>query len=177
MLKKNKFPTYLQKIKVWKKDKKKIVVTNGCFDLLHSGHTEYLNYAKSQVDYLIVGVNDDKSVKRLKGKDRPINKVNERMKVLSALNCIDMVIKFTEDTPIKLIKLINPNIIFKGGDYRRNKVVGYEHMKKTGGSVSIVPYVKGKSSSNIINKMKKYCLLYTSPSPRDGTKSRMPSSA
>ena len=152
------FNSHNQVVKLLKELKSKnlkIGFTNGCFDLLHSGHTEYLNYAKSQVDYLIVGVNDDKSVKRLKGKDRPINKVNERMKVLSALNCIDMVIKFTEDTPIKLIKLINPNIIFKGGDYRRNKVVGYDQMKKTGGSVSIVPYAKGKSSSNIINKMKK----------------------
>ena len=103
---------------------KKIVFTNGCFDVIHAGHISYLSAAKDLGDILIIGINDDSSVSRLKGMTRPVNSLDNRMKVLSALSCVDYIIPFSEDTPLDLIKLISPHVLVKGGDYSVEEIVG-----------------------------------------------------
>jgi D-beta-D-heptose 7-phosphate kinase / D-beta-D-heptose 1-phosphate adenosyltransferase len=128
---------------------KKIVFTNGCFDLVHSGHVKYLEKAKSFGDILIVGVNSDRSVSALKGKDRPINTEKDRAYILAALEVVDYVVIFDEDTPLDLIKSIKPNVLVKGGDYKGKKVVGENLVEE----LKIVEYIKNKSTSNIINQI------------------------
>ncbi len=130
-------------------NKQKIVFTNGCFDILHSGHVTYLTKAKKLGDVLIVGLNSDDSIKRLKGFSRPINSQDDRALVLSSLECIDFVVIFEQDTPYELIKMISPDILVKGGDYEANKVVGCDIAKE----VKIIPLLKGKSTTNIINNI------------------------
>ena len=128
--------------------------TNGCFDILHRGHTTYLDEARKSADFLFIGVNDDLSVKNLKGEDRPINTLKDRMEMIRRATFDDaFIIKFSEQTPLKLIKLIKPNILIKGGDYKANEIVGSDFIKKNKGEVKIIPFVKGCSSSNIINKI------------------------
>jgi D-beta-D-heptose 7-phosphate kinase/D-beta-D-heptose 1-phosphate adenosyltransferase len=131
----------------------KIVMTNGCFDIIHPGHVIYLEKAKSLGDRLVVAVNDDASVARIKGKQRPINKLRDRMLVLSALATVDWVISFTEDTPERLVKLINPSILAKGGDYKVDEIAGAQHVLNHGGTVSIIPFEEGFSTTNIIQKI------------------------
>lgn len=131
----------------------KIVFTNGCFDILHPGHVSYLQQARQLGDRLIVAVNDDDSVKRLKGDDRPINNVQRRMSVLAALECIDWVIPFSEDTPVEVIKKIKPSVIVKGGDYTPEQVVGADIVKQYGGEVKILNFVEGHSTTDIINRI------------------------
>lgn len=131
-----------------------VVFTNGCFDILHYGHICYLKEARSKGDLLVVGVNSDASVSRLKGDDRPINKLEHRMEVLAALEVVDYVISFSEDTPISLIKMINPNILVKGGDYALNQIVGADYVSSNGGRVEIIPFVAGFSTTSIIDKLK-----------------------
>ncbi len=131
----------------------KIVFTNGCFDILHPGHVTYLQQARLLGDRLIVAVNDDDSVKRLKGDDRPINTVQRRMSVLAALECIDWVIPFSDDTPVEVIKKIKPSVIVKGGDYTPEQVVGAEIVKQYGGEVKILNFVEGHSTTDIINRI------------------------
>ena len=133
---------------------KTIGFTNGCFDILHSGHVTYLEKAKSQVDYLILGLNSDSSVKTIKGKNRPIIGETDRARVLCALESIDAVIIFNESTPIKLIKAIQPDVLIKGNDYTPKNVVGAKEIKKWKGKLYLVPLLEGKSSSKIISKMK-----------------------
>jgi len=133
----------------------KIVFTNGCFDILHPGHVSYLQQARQLGDRLIVAVNDDDSVKRLKGDDRPINNVQRRMSVLAALECIDWVIPFSEDTPVNVIKKIKPSVIVKGGDYTPDQVVGADIVKQYGGEVKILNFVDGHSTTDIINRILK----------------------
>lgn len=128
--------------------------TNGCFDILHSGHVTYLEKAKSQVDYLILGLNSDSSIKTIKGKNRPIVSEADRARVLCALESIDAVIIFNESTPIKLIKEIKPDVLIKGNDYEPKSVVGAKEIKKWEGKLYLVPLLEGKSSSKIINKIK-----------------------
>jgi D-beta-D-heptose 7-phosphate kinase / D-beta-D-heptose 1-phosphate adenosyltransferase len=128
--------------------------TNGCFDILHSGHVTYLEKAKSQVDYLILGLNSDSSVKTIKGKNRPIIGQTDRARVLCALESIDAVIIFNESTPIKLIEAIQPDVLIKGNDYTPKSVVGAKEIKKWKGKLYLVPLLEGKSSSKIIKKMK-----------------------
>ena len=128
--------------------------TNGCFDILHSGHVTYLEKAKSQVDYLILGLNSDSSIKTIKGKNRPIVSEADRARVLCALESIDAVIIFNESTPIKLIKEIKPDVLIKGNDYTPKSVVGAKEIKKWEGKLYLVPLLEGKSSSKIINKIK-----------------------
>jgi D-beta-D-heptose 7-phosphate kinase/D-beta-D-heptose 1-phosphate adenosyltransferase len=128
--------------------------TNGCFDILHSGHVTYLEKAKSQVDYLILGLNSDSSIKTIKGKNRPIVGEADRARVICALESIDAVIIFKESTPIKLIKEIKPDVLIKGNDYTPKSVVGANEIKKWRGKLYLVPLVEGKSSSKIISKMK-----------------------
>ncbi len=138
----------------------KIVMTNGCFDLLHAGHIAYLEEAKSFGDRLIVAVNDDASVGRLKGRDRPINSLRNRMKLLSALRCIDWVVSFSEDTPERLIHRVMPDILVKGGDYALNEIAGAKKVLENGGDVKIIDFVDGHSTSLTIQKIKgeKICL-------------------
>ncbi len=130
----------------------KIVMTNGCFDLLHVGHVTYLEQAKALGDRLCVAVNSDESVKRLKGELRPINGVQERMAVLAALACVDWVVEFTEETPERLYCNLLPDIIVKGGDYRSDQVVGGDCVIKAGGEVKILQFVDGQSTTSMINK-------------------------
>tara|TARA_B100000676_G_C18079543_1_gene850211 strand:- start:2582 stop:3943 length:1362 start_codon:yes stop_codon:yes gene_type:complete len=137
-----------------KRENKKVVFTNGCFDILHAGHVHYLEQAKKMGDELVVGLNTDSSVKTLKGKSRPINSLQHRAKVLSSLHCVDRIVSFPDETPIKLIKAIKPDLIVKGGDYQVNDVVGHNEIGSWGGEVKIIPLVPGLSTSNIIKKLK-----------------------
>ena len=127
-----------------------VVFTNGCFDILHKGHIEYLRKSKELGHYLIVAINSDKSVQRLKGKGRPVNKQEDRALVLKAIRYVDEVIVFDEDTPYQLIKQIKPDIITKGGDYTEDKVVGNDIAK-----VVIIPYVDGYSTTGMIDAVKR----------------------
>ena len=135
---------------------KKIIFTNGCFDILHSGHIHLLKKAKALGDILIVGVNSDQSVSKLKGQKRPINKINERLILLESLEFTDILIEFKEETPIKIIKKIRPDLIVKGSDYNKNNVVGYEFVKSYGGDVKIINKLGNFSTSSklkLINKI------------------------
>lgn len=138
-----------------KADRKKIVFTNGCFDLLHVGHIRYLAQAKKLGDFLIIGLNSDSSVKELKGKDRPINSFEDRATLLSAIESVDLVIMFEEQTPENLIKDIVPDILVKGGDYNIEDIVGYQTVMQNGGQVKTLSFYDGYSSTNYINKIKK----------------------
>ena len=135
------------------KQNEKVVFTNGCFDILHVGHLRYLQLAKDLGDLLVVGLNSDNSVKRLKGEKRPIVCESERCEMLLGLKPVDYVLLFEEDTPIELIRSIRPQCLVKGGDWPIEKIVGYELVKSYGGKVLSLPFVEGKSSSNIISKM------------------------
>ena len=133
-----------------RKTKKKVVFTNGCFDIIHSGHISLLEKAKALGDILIVGLNSDSSVKKLKGNTRPINKEKNRAIILSAICMVDKVIIFKEDTPHEILKSIKPDILVKGADYKHSKIVGTEFAKKT----VRIKLVKGKSTSELIKRMK-----------------------
>jgi len=133
---------------------KTIGFTNGCFDLIHQGHIFYLKEARKMCDFLILGLNSDSSIKKIKGKDRPILNQIERTEILKNFAFIDKILIFNEETPINLIKKIKPNIIFKGDDYSINEVVGSKEIKKWGGQIKLIKCVKGKSTSNIIRKIK-----------------------
>ena len=138
-----------------KAERKKIVFTNGCFDLLHVGHVRYLAQAKKLGDFLIIGLNSDSSVKELKGEDRPINSFEDRATLLSAIESVDSVIMFEEQTPENLIKDIVPDILVKGGDYNIEDIVGYQTVIQNGGKVKTLSFYDGYSSTNYINKIKK----------------------
>jgi D-beta-D-heptose 7-phosphate kinase/D-beta-D-heptose 1-phosphate adenosyltransferase len=131
---------------------KRVVFTNGCFDLLHVGHVDVLQAAKAFGDILIVGVNSDDSVRRLKGASRPIQSEMDRTKILSALACVDYVTIFDEDTPAELIQIFRPSVLVKGGDYQADSIVGAGEIKSWGGRVEIVPLVKGRSTTSMVNK-------------------------
>ena len=132
---------------------KKIVFTNGCFDILHVGHKRYLQEAATLGDILIVGVNSDDSVRRLKGPDRPVNSEQDRAEMLCAMGFIDYVVIFSEDTPYELIKKIQPDVLVKGGDYKPEEVVGKDIVEARGGELKLIKFVDGKSTTNIINKI------------------------
>ena len=132
----------------------KIVFTNGCFDILHKGHVFYLNEAKAQGDLLIVGLNSDASVKRLKGEERPVNSELDRKFVLENLKAVDFVEIFTEDTPLELIELVSPKILVKGGDWKPEQIVGSEFVLNHGGEVKSLSFQDGYSTTNIIEKIK-----------------------
>lgn len=131
---------------------KKIVFTNGCFDLLHIGHVTYLEEAKKLGDVLIVGINNDESVKRLKGPTRPVQNESDRCQILAALKAVDHTILFAEDTPLNLIKAVKPDVLVKGGDWKPEQIVGSEYVLANGGKVMSLNFVNGKSTSNIIEK-------------------------
>jgi rfaE bifunctional protein nucleotidyltransferase chain/domain len=141
--------------KNWKTAGKKIVFTNGCFDILHKGHLEILTTSASFGDILVVGINTDNSVKRLKGPLRPINDEGFRSIMLASIQYIDAVILFDEETPLNLITLIMPDVLVKGGDYTVEQIVGADVVLKNGGEVKIVPIVKGFSTTKIIESIQK----------------------
>lgn len=132
----------------------KIIMTNGCFDLMHTGHIDYLSKARELGDKLVVAVNSDESVRELKGNSRPINTLENRMTMLAALECVDWVVPFSEETPERLYCRVLPDIIVKGGDYKADEVVGADCVKANGGKVMILDFVDGQSSSKIIEKIK-----------------------
>lgn len=135
-------------------NKKVVVFTNGCFDLLHPGHVTYLEEAKKLGDVLVVGINSDESIKRIKGNSRPINDFNFRSKMLAALASVNYVIEFTEDTPLKLIESISPSVLVKGDDYNISQIVGGEFVRSIGGSVKTISFLEGFSSTSIISKIR-----------------------
>lgn len=134
-------------------ENKKVVFTNGCFDILHKGHVTYLNEAKSLGDHLIVGVNSDDSVKRLKGEDRPVSAELDRAFVLDNLKAVDDVIIFNEDTPYNLIKEIVPDFLVKGGDWKEEDIIGSDIVNANGGKVVSLKFVKGYSTTGILEKI------------------------
>lgn len=146
--------TLLERIKEFRKEGKKIVFTNGCFDLLHIGHITYLNGACALGDLLVVGVNTDSSVHRLKGENRPIIPQEERSHVIAALECVDYVVLFDEDTPLNLIERIHPDVLVKGSDYTREQVVGHDIVESYGGTIALLPIVNSTSTTDIINRIK-----------------------
>ena len=149
---------YLIKIDEWKREKKKIVFTNGCFDIVHAGHVDYLEKAKELGDILVVGLNSDQSVSRIKGKKRPIITENLRKRVLEGLRAVDLVVIFDEDTPDRLIKEIKPDILVKGGDWSIDRIVGAEFVKGYGGDVKTIDFSYDISTSKIIEKvLDRYC--------------------
>ena len=138
----------------WKKTGKKVVFTNGCFDLIHRGHIEALAQTADLGDKLIIGLNSDVSIKKLKGESRPIIDENSRAILLASLSFVDAIVLFSEETPLNLISNLNPDILAKGGDYKINTIVGHEIIRKNGGEVILVPFVEGFSSSSIVDKIK-----------------------
>lgn len=134
-----------------------VVFTNGCFDILHIGHVRYLQDARAQGDLLVVGVNSDDSVRKLKGPERPVVPEFERVEILSALECVDYVTIFSEDTPVELILAIRPNVHVKGGDYKPEDLPEADAVRSVGGSIAIVPYTstetEGRSTTNLIGKI------------------------
>ena len=139
----------------FKKSRKKIVFTNGCFDLLHFGHVKYLKDAKAKGDILVVGVNSDASVKKIKGEKRPIVKQSDRIRVIAALESVDFAVLFAEETPIKVIKAIRPDILVKGADWNRNEIVGSDFVQSYSGKVLRIKLVKGHSTTDLIKKIAK----------------------
>jgi D-beta-D-heptose 7-phosphate kinase/D-beta-D-heptose 1-phosphate adenosyltransferase len=131
----------------------RIVMTNGCFDILHAGHVTYLEQARQLGDRLIVAVNDDASVRHLKGANRPVNKLEHRMVVLAALHCVDWVVPFSEETPERLICKIMPDVLVKGGDYCPEQIAGGDCVRQAGGSVKVLDLVDGISTTKILKTM------------------------
>jgi len=141
------------KLPVWRFKGRKIVFTNGCFDILHAGHIHTLQTAAAYGNILIVGLNSDASVKRLKGPERPINNQENRIYLLASMSCVEAVVVFEEDTPLKLIEFICPDVLIKGGDYEVGNIVGAESVISNGGKVLTVPLLKGLSTTNTISKL------------------------
>ena len=143
----------VNKVNQWRTENKKIVFSNGCFDILHPGHIYSLLQAAKEGDCLIVGLNADISVKKIKGIDRPVNNENSRAVVLAALNMVDAVCIFSEDTPLELIKSILPDVLVKGGDYTIEQIAGAKEVIAAGGKIVLNPIIAGHSTSSIISKL------------------------
>ncbi len=141
-------------VHAWQKEGQKIVFTNGCFDLLHPGHVAYLHDARMLGNRLIIGLNDDDSIRRLKGDSRPINNLHDRAAMLFALKPVDLVTPFSEDTPLKLILGLKPDILVKGGDYHPSNIVGASEVLGWGGEVKVIPFLEGYSSTRLIEKIR-----------------------
>lgn len=146
-------PQLLKQVQAWREQGQKIVFTNGCFDLLHLGHVDYLEKAKQLGDKLVLGLNTDASISRIKGPSRPLQDEMSRARVMASLLFIDAVVYFDEDTPLKLIEAVQPDILVKGDDYAVEQIVGHEVVQARGGSVMTVPLVKGYSTTNIVRKI------------------------
>ena len=144
----------IQQSNLWKKKGLKVVFTNGCFDLVHKGHIEILSKSSDLGNKLIVGLNSDISIKKIKGKDRPIIDEKSRAFLLASISFIDAVVLFNEDTPLNLISSIRPDVLVKGGDYNISEIVGQNIVKKNDGEIVLIPFVDGFSSTRIIDKIK-----------------------
>ena len=131
-----------------------VVFTNGCFDLVHQGHVDYLSRARDLGDLLVVGLNSDASVRRLKGEERPISHQNSRAHVLAAFECVDFVVLFDDDTPLRLIESVVPDVLVKGGDYDRATVVGADFVEQHGGRLELIPLVPGESTTRMVERMR-----------------------
>lgn len=140
---------------IWRFKNHKVVFTNGCFDILHLGHIDYLAKAKDQGDVLIIGLNTDESVRRIKGPQRPLNDQQARSLILASLRFVDAIVLFDEDTPYELIKKVQPDILVKGSDYKAEDIVGYDIVKAKGGEIRTLELVEGYSTTRIIEKIKK----------------------
>ena len=142
---------------VWhlKRRKRRIITTNGCFDILHKGHVDYLRKAKGLGDVLIVAINSDEVIKKLKGKDRPINDALSRAEVLAALSCVDYVTIFIDRDPIRFVSFIKPHVHVKAADYTVNQIIEYKAIKAYGGKLALMDYLEGHSTTDIINKLRK----------------------
>ena len=147
-----------KKLEAWLQDFRqtmdKLVFTNGCFDILHAGHVDYLQKARQLGDGLLVGLNNDESVRKLKGDSRPIVDERARAMVLAALEAVDAVVLFKEETPGRLIDQVQPDVLVKGGDYLAEEIVGYQTVIATGGTVKVLPFLEGHSTTSIIKKIK-----------------------
>jgi rfaE bifunctional protein nucleotidyltransferase chain/domain len=137
----------------WRFTDQKIVFTNGCFDIIHLGHIDYVAKARNLGNKLIIGLNTDNSVRRLKGKDRPVNNENARAMVLSSFTFVDAIVLFDEDTPYNLIKTVRPDILVKGSDYKPEEIVGGDFVAANGGSIQTIDFLEGYSTTTIINKL------------------------
>jgi rfaE bifunctional protein nucleotidyltransferase chain/domain len=144
-----------KKVGTWKQAGQRVVFTNGCFDLLHLGHVDYLEKARQLGDRLVVGLNTDDSVARFKGPQRPIQDERSRARVLAALQFVDLLVFFNDDTPLNLISELTPNVLVKGSDYLAENIVGADVVKKAGGEVKTIDFVPGYSTSRIVDKIKK----------------------
>lgn len=138
-----------------RRQNKKVVFTNGCFDLLHVGHVRYLQDARKLGDFLVVGLNSDASVKKLKGEERPVQTETDRAEIMAALACVDYVVIFGEETPLNLIEAIQPDVLVKGGDWVVDKIIGSQFVLSKGGQVKSLPFHQGRSTSSIIEKVLK----------------------
>ncbi len=146
--------TLKNQLGVWRFQGKKIVFTNGCFDLLHLGHIDYLSKAKDSGNILLIGLNTDDSVRRLKGNSRPLTDQHSRALILASLSFVDAVTLFDEDTPYELIKIVQPDVLVKGSDYKAEDVVGFDIVTTKGGEVITIDFVDGYSTSSIVEKIK-----------------------
>lgn len=142
-------------IKKWQNKGEKVVFTNGCFDILHAGHIRYLYKTKSIGDHLVIGLNTDNSVKKLKGTNRPLQNEQDRALILAGLEAVDLVVLFGEDTPLEIITFLKPDILVKGSDYSIDNIVGAKEIVQWGGKVETIEFVNGKSTSLIIEKLEK----------------------
>lgn len=142
-----------ERLDSWRKETKNIVFSNGCFDILHRGHVEYLSKAADLGDVLVIGLNTDASVRRLKGPSRPVNDEHSRAFVMAALEFVDAIVFFEEDTPYELIKFVQPDILVKGNDYKAEDIVGYDIVTAKGGKVITIELVEGFSTTNTIKKI------------------------
>ena len=147
-------PAAVRQVTEWKQQGKRVVFTNGCFDLLHLGHVDYLEKARNLGDVLVVGLNTDDSVSRFKGPRRPIQDQGSRSRVMAALQAVDMVVFFNEDTPLELISALVPQVLVKGSDYLAENIVGAEVVKNAGGEVRTIEFVPGYSTTRIVERIK-----------------------
>ncbi|MBT3208915.1 MAG: D-glycero-beta-D-manno-heptose 1-phosphate adenylyltransferase [Bacteroidetes bacterium] len=145
--------TLISKLNYWRFKEKKIVFTNGCFDIIHRGHIEYLAQAADLGDVLIIGLNTDNSVRKLKGENRPVQEQNSRALILAAMSFVSNIILFDEQTPYELIKLVQPDILVKGSDYKIEDIVGYDILKAKGGKVETIDFVEGFSTTEIFSRI------------------------
>jgi rfaE bifunctional protein nucleotidyltransferase chain/domain len=152
-LKIRELPDAKKKVERLRSKNKKIVFTNGCFDILHIGHARYLYAAREMGDFLIVAMNSDRSVKAIKGPDRPIMNQSERSEMLASLECVDMVVIFDEDNPMEVIRYLMPDILVKGGDWKEEDIIGADVVRAAGGQIRSIPYINGYSTSGIIKRI------------------------
>lgn len=144
----------VRKCNAWRATGRRIVFTNGCFDILHHGHLDYIAHAADMGHALVIGVNTDASVQKLKGPERPVTKENDRLFQLASLLCVDAVCLFDEETPLSIIEAVKPDVLVKGGDYTIDRIVGADFVQQRGGSVEIIPFVTGYSTTGLIERIR-----------------------